>query len=621
MINCPKCGKPNYDTDKYCASCGFKLNKEPAKKLNRLCLVGFLLLMTSILMVISCLTTIIVFSEKLSSYDSVGSMILVWVMFFIPFVFIAGLIVSIIGIGISKKRGQSGRKLALGGILGTVGTIVAGLITFLIFGTVMMSSMIAVLLSRNTKDKKEDNDTNTTYSTTFNTGVDSDEFWATYTTEPPKPFADKPVITYGSGPEIIKIWSYSDDAARIAAQYIKQKPEFGEKYTVECTVLPAVGEYQDYLDRTLKASSKLGPDIYFVDADFAVKYTQGKMSKYAAAYKDLGIDVTAKIKEAEIAHYVVDVGTRDGKVVALSYQSSAGVMIYNAEIARDAFGTDDPAEIEKIFGAGTRKWDKFLEASETLKSRGYVTVSGYEDIWPLCDKQATEPWREYQEIYIAPSREEYLDLAKTIKKSGYSNDSVNWSESWYKDMKGEGYSKVFAYFGPAWLINYVMIGNCGGSSLGEGTYGQWRVCAPPAGFYLGGSWVLANADTEQKEGVAELIEWITLDTSDTGLQYLWANGLIDWDNNPYTTSVQDAVASSAVMARSEWSNDFCGGQNLFPAFVKGNMYSEAKAVTQYDEVVGQYYKEAVRKYAGTNMDRYQAIRNFKNEVWDNVYSN
>ena len=48
------------------------------------------------------------------------------------------------------------------------------------------------------------------------------------------------------------------------------------------------------------------------------------------------------------------------------------------------------------------------------------------------------------------------------------------------------------------------------------TVGDWRVCTPPVGFFWGGTWVLANKDTDQAEGVAELIEWITLDSSEDG---------------------------------------------------------------------------------------------------------
>jgi hypothetical protein len=163
-----------------------------------------------------------------------------------------------------------------------------------------------------------------------------------------------------------------------------------------------------------------------------------------------------------------------------------------------------------------------------------------------------------------------------------------------------------------------MIGNSGGNKAGEGTFGQWRVCAPPVGFFWGGTWVLGNKDTSKKEGVAELIEWITLDSSDTGLQYLWANGSVDWDNDPATATAKDTVASATVMAKSDGKLDFCGGQNVFPAFIAGNQYASAKAMTQYDETINGYFTDAASQYAEGNVDRAGAIENFKQNVQDNL---
>ena len=59
-------------------------------------------------------------------------------------------------------------------------------------------------------------------------------------------------------------------------------------------------------------------------------------------------------------------------------------MIYNAEIAKDVFGTDDPSEIENITGAGSSKWDKFLAAADKLEAKGYAAVSGCNDLWNAC---------------------------------------------------------------------------------------------------------------------------------------------------------------------------------------------------------------------------------------------
>lgn len=430
---------------------------------------------------------------------------------------------------------------------------------------------------------------------------------------------EKRTMTFGTGSEKINLWSFTDEIPKMVGQYVKQKPEFGQKYTVECTIIATDGgAYQTALDNALVAGGDTAPDMYAAEAAFILKYSQGDMAKFAATYKELGIDVDAKIKEADIAKYTIEVGSRGGDLVALGYQATGCAMIYNAEVAKDTFGTDDPAEIEKIVGAGSGNWDKFFEAAAKLKEKGYAAVSGSGDIWNACEKSADTAWIVDGQLNIDPKREQFLDIAKQLKDNGWSNDAAGWSEAWYADMKGEGAQKVFAFFGPAWLINYVMIGNSGGNKAGEGTFGQWRVCAPPVGFFWGGTWVLGSKDTDKKEGVAELIEWITLDSSDTGLQYLWANGSVDWDNDPATATAKDTVASATVMAKSDGKLDFCGGQNVFPAFIAGNQYASAKAMTQYDETINGYFTDAASQYAEGNVDRAGAIDQFKTNVQDNL---
>ena len=432
---------------------------------------------------------------------------------------------------------------------------------------------------------------------------------------------EKRTMTFGTGSEKINLWSFTDEIPKMVGQYVKQNPAYGEKYTIECTIIATDGgAYQTALDNALVAGGDMAPDMYAAEAAFILKYSQGDMAKFAASYKDLGIDTDAKIKEAQIADYTIQVGSRDGELVALGYQATGCAMIYNAEVAKDTFGTDDPKKIEEIVGAGSGKWDKFFEAAAKLKEKGYAAVSGAGDIWNACEKSADTPWfnKETKELTIDPKREQYLDIAKTLKDNGWSNDTAAWGEAWYADMKGEGAQKVFAFFGPAWLINYVMIGNSGGNKAGEGTFGQWRVCAPPVGFLWGGTWVLGNKDTKQKEGVAELITWITLDSSDTGLQYLWANGSVDWDNDPETATAKDTVASATVMAKSNGELDFCGGQNIFPAFIEGNKYASAKAMTQYDETINGYFTDAANQYALGNTDRDGALDAFKTAVSENL---
>lgn len=603
MKKCPHCGVSQQDDALFCDACGHPFPVHKSKPgLSRLCLAGFI---SSTVAMLAILYMAIYLFDIFSDSESA----VLFSLFIVSFVVslsgsIAGFILSIAGMVKAGKKKQKGAGFGIAGVAeSAINTIATSILMVYFFAVLAFVSLLAKGYSDKPLFSAPDRPAYETESpyTDYN--------WESETSE--ETVTEKRVMTFGSGPETINLWSFTDEVPKMARQYVKQNPDFGEKYTVECTIIATDGgAYQTALDNALVAGGDSAPDIYSAEAAFVLKYTQGDMAKFASTYKDLGINVNAKIKEADIAKYSVDIGSRDGEVVALGYQSTGCVMIYNAEIAKDVFGTDDPSEIENITGAGSGKWDKFLAAADKLEAKGYAAVSGCNDLWNACDKSATTPWVVDGELKVDPKREEYFDLAKTIKEKGYSNGTRSWSEGWYSDMKGEGGKKVFAFFGPAWLINYVMIGNCGGNQPGEGTYGQWRVCAPPVGSFWGGSWLFANKDTDNKEGVAELLEWITLDTSETGLQYLWANGLIDWDNDPGTITAKDAVVSNTVMAKSDGSMDFCGGQNTYAAFIQGNNFASGKCMTEYDESISGYFTDMAEHYAAGEIDKKQALKDF-----------
>lgn len=386
----------------------------------------------------------------------------------------------------------------------------------------------------------------------------------------------------------INVWAFTDEVPGMIDKFKEANPDFD--YDINTTIIATTdGAYQPALDQALAAGGAEAPDIYCAEAAFALKYTQGDASGYAATYKDLGIDVDKEIKDADIAQYSVDIGTRDGDVVALGYQATGGCFIYRRSIAKDTFGTDDPAEISKIIGGGSGSWDKFFEAADKLKEKGYGIVSGDGDIWHAVENSSDTGWIVDGKLNIDPKREEFLDLSKKLKDNGYSNDTQDWQDAWFADMKGEGEKPIFGFFGPAWLINYTIAPNCGGEAVGEGTYGDWAVCDPPIGFFWGGTWLLANKDTTKAEAVGQIIDWITLNCTEDGLQYKWANGTLNGEGG-----TKDSVASSTVMKNSDGKLDFLGGQDMFEYFVPANSYANGKNLTQYDETINQYWRDAVR---------------------------
>ncbi|MBP0971115.1 MAG: carbohydrate ABC transporter substrate-binding protein [Oscillospiraceae bacterium] len=405
----------------------------------------------------------------------------------------------------------------------------------------------------------------------------------------------------------LKVWAFTTEVPGMVTKYMELNPDFAAQYEMKESVIATTdGAYQPALDAALAGDEV---DMYAAEAAFILKYSQGEAAKYAAPYEDLGIDVDAKIKEAEIAQYTVDIGTNpDGKVVGLGYQATGGCFIYRRSIAKDAFGTDDPAKVKDEVGPG---WEKFFEAAAKLKEKGYGIVSGDGDIWHAIENSSDTGWVVDDKLHIDPKREEFLDLSKKLMDNDYHNDTQDWQEGWFADMAGTGKKGILGFFGPAWLINYTLKDNCGD------TFGDWAVCEPPVGFFWGGTWVLGAKSSENKEAVGDIIEWITLDTSETGLQYMWANGTFA-PNEDGTPGTKDCVASGVVMAKSDGKVDILGGQNMFDVFVPANQFANGKNLTPYDEDINTAWRDQVRQYTSGQKTRDAAINDFKQAVSDKL---
>lgn len=403
----------------------------------------------------------------------------------------------------------------------------------------------------------------------------------------------------------INLWSFTNELIDMFNKYLELHPEVAEKVELNTTMINNDGDaYVNAIDLALADGTV---DIYGAEAAYVFKYAQGDASEYAATYEELGIDVEKAIADAEIAPYTVEIGTRpaDGKVVALGYQATGGAFIYRRSIAQDVWGTDDPAVVAEKIGAGSGNWDAFFAAAEEVKAKGYKMVSGKGDVWNVLEKAAETGWVIDGKLNIDPVRESYLDIAKQLKDNDYMNDTTAWGEAWFADMTKSG--NVLGFYGPAWLVNYTLGTNCGEGE--NSSNGDWAVCAPNVGFFWGGTWLLAGkgaiADPVKAEIVKGFIEWVTLDTSDEGLQYLWANGLMN------ENGTKDTVASGVVMAKSNGETAFLGGQNMFDEFIPANAYASGKSMTQYDSTINSSWDAAVGQYCAGELSREEAIEEFK----------
>ena len=415
----------------------------------------------------------------------------------------------------------------------------------------------------------------------------------------------------------INVWSFTDEVPAMVEKYIAKHPNCG--FTANFTIVSTnKGEYQPALHEALE---KGDVDLYAAELAFVYNYTTGSKEDYAAPYKDFGIDIDNKIKAAEIAPYTVDIGSNsDGDVVSLGYQTTGSCFIYNRTVAKSVFGTDDPVVIQNKIGGGSGSWDKFWEAAKACGDKGVAIVSGDGDLWHAYEASADKGWIDDDwKLYIDPKREAFFDAAKKLTDNGWSNGTQEWTEAWYADMAEKGPKKVLGFFGPAWFINYMMAKNCGD------TYGDWAVCESPVSFFWGGTWIFgskkATEDDAKKAAVKQVLEWITLDTSEDGLLYQWATGTVKWSfgkGDVNTSGVKDSVASAVVMKKTSGKLDFLGGQNMFEYFVKADQAANGKIITECDEIIKQYWLEQVRAYAAGEKTKAEAIADFKAKVKNNV---
>jgi hypothetical protein len=335
-----------------------------------------------------------------------------------------------------------------------------------------------------------------------------------------------------------------------------------------------------------------------------------------------GQDVRPLINAADIATYAHEVGTRpsDGQVVGLPFQATGSAFIYRRSLATQIWGTDDPATVESKIGPG---WPKFLEAAAEAKAEGIAILPGEGDAWQAIRSGATTPWIQDEKLVLDAHREQYLDIGNALYNNDFTTKVGAWGDGWFAAMSGASEVPVLGLLGPAWLINYVMVNNVGD------TWGDWAICNPPTGFSWGGTWVIANArgNADVREGVAELVKWITLDTTDDGFQFKFANGTLfegsalfpeqaaDFAEGNFT---KDTVASGVVMAKSNGEVSILGGQNMFDIFIPAGANASGAGFGPYDETINAAFNDQAVQFFMGEKSRDQAIADFKQHILDEL---
>jgi hypothetical protein len=127
------------------------------------------------------------------------------------------------------------------------------------------------------------------------------------------------------------------------------------------------------------------------------------------------------------------------------------------------------------------------------------------------------------------------------------------------------------------------------------------MCAGPANYYWGGTWIAAYKGTKNPNAAKELIKYQA--TDDTFL-------------TTYAKKSGDTVGNINVQnaLKDTFSEPFLGGQNHYKAFCEMAKGIDGSLVQGSDQQVEALFQEAVTAYQNGEKTKDAAIADFKSQV-------
>ena len=351
--------------------------------------------------------------------------------------------------------------------------------------------------------------------------------------------------------------------------------------------------YQNNLDETLlkqaDASADDKIDLFLVEADYALKYVN---TEYTMSVADLGI---TDEEVADQYQYTKDVMTdSDGNLKGLSWQGCPGTMIYRRDIAKEVFGTDDPAEVQKKVA----DWDTFKATAAELKEKGYQMTSSVNDTYRVFSNNVTSPWVVDGKIAVDDNIKNWVDMSKEMVDAGETATYELWSDDWSKGFFKD--SNVFSYFGPAWFIDFSMSADQDGS---VGKDGGWAATEGPQGFYWGGTWITAATGTDNPTLVADIMRTMT-----TNVDVM--KEIVTQDND----FVNNKPAMEEMAADESYGDAVLGGQNPLAMFCAGADKIDLSNMSIYDQGCNEEFQNAMKNYFEGNATYEEALDLFYKAV-------
>lgn len=268
----------------------------------------------------------------------------------------------------------------------------------------------------------------------------------------------------------------------------------------------------------------------------------------------------------------------DGEIVCVQVDNCVGGYAYNRELAKKYFGTDDPAELEKLFPT----LDAFVEQSAAVAGNpdGDVMFAGIDDIYAaVCNLFApAEPFVKDGKMNTDVSVLPTYEFIEKMEAAGVVGEYIAWTPAWNTSF---AQNNIIFTQAPTWYVSFVIKEN------DPDSMGKWGLMTPPGGGFSNGGTAYGipqGAKEENKMAAWTYIKWLTM--SQEGADSFF---------EAHATPTLYKPAYSTELYKGE-ADPYFGGENLTEKFmqISENPNTVARPVTVYDLTIKDANTQALR---------------------------
>jgi len=400
--------------------------------------------------------------------------------------------------------------------------------------------------------------------------------------------------------KVLTIYAWNDEWKKMFEKYYKVP----DGITVNWVITPSAdGAYQQKLDDALlnqdKAAADDKIDIFLAEADYILKYVDSDYTKNVA---DIGFS-----NASTIYNYTADACTdSNGVQKGMSFQCCPAGLIYRRSIAKEVIGSDDPAAVQEALSS----WDKFDEVASKAKDMGYYMTPSFAETYRTFSNNVSSAWVDADgNVSVDPQIKAWIKQTKDYMDKGYTLEAGIWDEEKNSHMFKEG--KAMCFFGPAWYYNFSM-GNvkdqkkdADGNVIEDSPYGErntvgdWGLCVGPQSYFWGGTWLLAGAQTDNPELVADIMN--AFQSNEKILKQM-----VEIDSQ----FVNNSAVNDSYTSNPDFGNEILGGQNDWAIFAEGAKNIELKYATGYDQLLNEKLQDNLKDYFKGTVDLDTAWGNY-----------